>query len=66
VYLLAEEDGPRVLLNEHLLAHGVALAQRGDYQQAAAFIEAETRAREEGNGVWNVDGTTGQRSRPPR
>ncbi len=66
VYLRAEEDGPRVLLNEHLLAQGFALAQRGNYQEAAAFIEAETYAREEGNGFWNVDGGTGQRSRPPR
>ncbi|NBC00004.1 MAG: hypothetical protein GVY15_04010 [Bacteroidetes bacterium] len=66
VYLRAEDDGPRVLLNEHLLAHGFALAQRGDYQEAAAFIAAETRAREEGNGFWNVEGSTGQRRRPPR
>lgn len=66
VYLLADDSGARVLLNEHLLAHGVARAQRGEYQEAAAFAQAEASARDEGNGLWNTDGNTGQRSRPPR
>lgn len=66
VYLIAEDSGQHMLLSEHLLAHGFAQAQRGDYQKADAFLEAEAHAREEGNGFWNVHGSTGQRSRPPR
>jgi len=66
VYFIAEDSGDRVFLNEHLLTQGFAQAQRGDYQEADAFIAAETRARGEGRGFWTVDGSTGQRSRPPR